>query len=135
MGSLRRGLILALAPGAALAEGEACALIRPGWDGGDVSAFSEAVALFGTPISLVLILASFAVIRFKSQLGAALVCLGWSTLASVMVFFDPTGGVRTAAASEGCIGSPVLFVTGATVLCLATLYFTGLPDKNDEPGA
>lgn len=129
MGSVRRGVILALLPTPALAE--ACDTIRPGWDGGEVSALAEAITLFSSPISLILLLCSALVFRFRSSKGALAVVLAWSFLITAITFLDPTGGVRTQAALDGCVGSPALFIAAVGAISVGMILYTGRPDKPD----
>ena len=130
MGPIRRGLILALLPAPAWAS--VCDDVRPNWDGNPVSAWSEAIHLLGSPVSLVLILAAVLVVRYRSQWGALAVCVACSLFVSALTFFDPTGGLRTAAADEGCVGSPVVFIAGVGALCVAMILFIGTPSKNEK---
>lgn len=131
MGSFRRGVILALFPTPALAE--ACDKIRPGWDGGEVGAVAEAITLFSSPIALIFLLCTALVFRFRSSWGALVLCLVWSFLITAVTFFDPTGGVRTMAAAEGCVGSPWLFTAVVGALCVGMLIYTGRPEDADAP--
>ncbi|MGK7753570.1 MULTISPECIES: hypothetical protein [unclassified Roseovarius] len=136
MGPLRRGLILAALltlPVAARAQ-DVCAKVRPGWDGAPVPAWEEAVLLFGSPASLVLLFASALVLRFRSAWGALAVFVGWSLLVSAFTLFDPTGGQRPAAAAEGCIGSPALYIAIVMAVGVGLLLYTGKP-KDDTPRA
>ena len=132
MGPVRRGLILsavlAALPVSAAAQ-DVCTTHRPNWDGMPVSALSEAILIFGSPAALILLLASVAVARFKWNWGALVVCVGWSALVSAFTFFDPTGGQRAAAAAEGCIGSPALFIAGAFAICIGLILYVGPPEK------
>jgi hypothetical protein len=123
-------LILAVMPLPAWAN-SACATIRPGWDGGTVSAIEEAITLFSSPIALVLLLASAFAIRFRSSWGALALCLAWSFLITAVTFFDPTGGLRTAATAEGCVGSPSVFIALVAALSVGMILYTGRPDKAD----
>ncbi|MCR9114981.1 MAG: hypothetical protein NXH84_17005 [Rhodobacteraceae bacterium] len=102
-----------------------CETLRPTWDGTPVSAWQEAIWLLGTPISLFLLLASALVIRFRRSWAALAVILAWSFLVSAFTFYDPTGGQRTAAAAEGCVGSPVLFIAVVGAICVGLLVYTG----------
>lgn len=118
MGSFRSGLTLVfLTSIASPARAETCAQFRPAWDGGNVNAFQEMVALFGTPISLVLLIATAFAIRFRNSWGALAVFVGWSFAVAAVTFLDPTGGMREAAAAEGCVGSPSLYIAVVFVLC------------------
>lgn len=123
--------LFALLPLPALAE--VCDKVRPSWDGTPVSALTEAVFILGSPASLVLLLATALVVRFRSSWGAVAVCVGWSMLVSAFTFFDPTGGLRTAAAAEGCIGSPSLFIAVACSLSVICILITGKPKDRDTP--
>ncbi|MEO0773577.1 MAG: hypothetical protein AAFZ04_10385 [Pseudomonadota bacterium] len=123
--------MLAILPGPAFAE--ACDKIRPGWDGGEVGVMAEAVTLFSSPIALILLLCTALVFRFRSSWGALTVCLGWSFLITAVTFFDPTGGVRTQAITEGCVGSPWLFIAVAGGLSAAMIVYTGRPAEPAEP--
>ena len=131
MGSFRRGVILALFPTPALAE--ACDKIRPGWDGGPVGPVAEAITLFSSPIALILLFLTALVFRFRSSWGALTLCLFWSFLITAVTFFDPTGGVRTLAAAEGCVGSPWLFITVVAALSVGMVLNTGKPAQNEPP--
>lgn len=131
MGSVRRGVILSLAPTPALAE--ACDKIRPGWDGGEVGAVSEAITLFSSPIALILLFLTALVFRFRSSRGALALCLFWSFLITAVTFFDPTGGVRTQAITEGCVGSPWLFIAVVGALSAGMVVYTGRPAEPDKP--
>ncbi|MEL6647915.1 MAG: hypothetical protein AAFY35_08775 [Pseudomonadota bacterium] len=132
MGSVRRGLILSLVPGPAFAE--ACDTIRPGWDGGEVSAVAEAITLFSSPIALILLFLTALVFRFRSSRGALALCLFWSFLITAVTFFDPTGGVRTQALAEGCVGSPWLFIAIVGALSVGMILYTGKPEtKGPSP--
>lgn len=134
MGPLRRGLILiqiAALPVPAWAD-SVCTQVRPNWDGTPVSAWSEAILLFGSPIALILLLATALAVRLRSTWGGLAVFVGWSFMVSAVTFFDPTGGARTAAAAEGCIGSSTLFITLVAVLSVGTLLYTGNRANPDE---
>ncbi|QFT91707.1 hypothetical protein FIU86_02555 [Roseovarius sp. THAF9] len=133
MGPLRRGLILAglsALPVSARAQ-DVCAKVRPDWDGAPVPAWEEAILLFGSPAALVLLLASALVLRFRSAWGALAVFVGWSLLVSAFTIYDPTGGQRIAAAEEGCIGSPALFVAIVMAIGVGLLLYTGKPRDED----
>jgi hypothetical protein len=110
----------------------ACASFRPDWSGDEVSALSEALLLFQTPAALVLLLASALVLRFRSAWGALAVFVGWSLLVSAFTFFDPTGGTRTAAMAEGCVGSPTLFIAIALGISVGLILYTGQPEKKES---
>lgn len=121
MGPLRRGLILAALPGSALAE--TCALQRPNWDGGPVSAIEEAIQLTSSPITLILIVLTLLVFRFRSQWGGVAIVVLWTILVSMITMMDPTG-TRASGMAEGCIGSPTLFIAAVAAICVATILYT-----------
>ena len=136
MGPLRRGLILSaplILPATARAQ-EVCAKVRPDWDGAPVPEWEEAILLFGSPAALALLLASALVLRFRSAWGALAVFVGWSLLVSAFTIYDPTGGQRIAAAQEGCIGSPALFVAIVMAIGVGLLLYTGKPRDEDAKG-
>lgn len=109
-----------------------CAQVRPDWDGGPVSAWSEAILLFGSPISLALLLCTALVLRFRTAWGGLIVFVAWSFAVSAVTFFDPTGGLRAAATAEGCIGSPTLFIALVAAIGIGTLLYTGRPKDNED---
>lgn len=121
MGPVRRGLILALMPGAAWAG--ACDTERPGWDGVAEDGIGEAIALFSTIPSLALIVATALVIRFRSTWGGLAVAVLWTGLVSLFAFVGP-GEVRRQAIVEGCIGSPSLFIGIVAAICVAMILYT-----------
>lgn len=121
MGSLRRGLILALLPSAAWAE--VCDKERPAWDGAPVTPVTEAVALFSSLPALVLICATLLALRFRHQWGGLIVVLLWSFLISAHVSLDPSG-IKAAARDEGCLGDPILFIGLVIAICIATILYT-----------
>lgn len=121
MGPLRRGLILATLPGAAMAD--ACAVQRPDWDGMPVSGVDEAIQLASSPLTLILIAATFLAIRFRSQWGGVAIVVLWTILVSMLTMVDPTG-TRAPGMAEGCIGSPTLFITAVAAICVATILYT-----------
>ena len=129
MGPLRRGLILSLLPLPAWA-GEACDAIRTGWDGTPISAWTETFFLITSPISLVLLAATVVALKFRSKWGALIVCVLWSFFVSGLTLFDMTGGLRTAAMAEGCIGSPTVFIVIVAATCVALILHTApRPEK------
>ncbi|WP_135505948.1 hypothetical protein [Roseovarius aestuariivivens] len=117
---------LVLLPGPAFAQ--SCADLRPGWDGAPVSALSEALLLFSTPLSLFLILATTLVLRFRSNWGALALAVGWSLQVWLVTFVLPSEAAR----AEGCIGSPALFILAAAALAIGAVIYTGPPTKPNE---
>ena len=123
MGPLRRGVIgvAALAPAPAFAQ--SCADMRPNWvPGTEVTAWAEAVALFSTPLPLILLVASALAFRLRTQWATVTVIVLWTLLVSLIVFTDAAG--RSAAVAEGCIGSPSIFVGAVAVLCVALALYS-----------
>lgn len=117
---------LCVLPSPAFAQ--SCADLRPDWDGVPVSAVAEAVMLFTTPLSLILLLASALVLRFRSNLGALLLVIGWSVQVYLVTFVLPSETAR----AEGCIGSPTLFILIASAIAIGAVIYTGPPQKPDH---
>ena len=133
MGPFRRGLIAAILVSLPLpAWAEVCDKVRPGWDGTPVSAWQEALWIMGSPASLVLLVASALVIRFRHAWGGLAVFVGWSFLVSAFTIYDPTDGMRAQASAEGCIGSPTLFIATVAVIAIGILLYTGKPAADAE---
>ena len=129
MKNLFNGLVLSLAPTAVLAE--VCETSRPNWDGLPASAFDEMVALMSTPPALILILASALVFRFRSQWGGLVTVVLWSIFTGFLTFFNPSE-TREIAISEGCIGSPVLFIAIVTAICVSMILYTAPRDMSGK---
>ena len=123
MGSVRRGVILAAFAGLpAPALADICAQVRPNWSGSEATALTEAVALFGTTPSLLLIVATALVVRFRSQWGGLAVVVAWAMWTSAVAL---NGNAQLAqAATEGCVGSPALFLIGVALMCAGTVLYT-----------
>ena len=121
MGSLRGGLILSLLASPAWAE--VCDKERPLWDGTQATAVSEAIALFGSPLGLILLLITAIAIRFRSAWGGLAATVGWTVFVSITVASDPTG-ITESAIREGCIGPPTLFIALSIAICIATILYT-----------
>lgn len=124
--------VLLLLPGAARAE--VCDKERPDWNGVPVTALGEAVTLLFSPIGLFLLISTVAALRFRAQWGGVVVTVGWTSFATLLTMGDPTGGVRKAAISEGCIGSPTLFIAIAAAISVGTIIYTApqrAPTKGD----
>lgn len=123
MGSLRRGVTLALLPTPALAE--VCDKVRPMWEPGtQATAWGEMLALLSSPVSLLLLAATALAIRLRSQWGALGVVACWSVWTSMIAFFGAGDEVRQMALAEGCIGSPTLFLALIAAICVATILYT-----------
>lgn len=122
-------LILVLVPKTAWAE--ICAIMRPSWDGGEVSAIQEALYLAGTVPALVLILLSALALRFRSQWGGLTVIVLWTVYITFVIRSDPDG--MDLARAEGCVGSPALFITLVAAICVATVVYTLPRPKRADP--
>lgn len=131
MGPVRRRLILGIAllsPAPAWAE--VCRELRPGWDGGTVSAFDEMLFLAQTPMVLILIVATALAVRFRSEWGGVAVVVGWSLATFIVTQWGSGDGLRSAAISEGCAGSPALFIAVAAAMCIGVVLYTApLPGR------
>lgn len=125
MGPVRGGLILSLLPGAAWAQD--CAVQRPDWDGGSVSAVQETLFLASSPAALVLLLGTAVAIRFKSQWGSLAVVLGWTAFVTFLTMLAPAS--RKLAMAEGCVGSPALFIGIIAAICVGMIFYTAPPIK------
>ena len=122
MGSFRRGLIALLAmPGTAFAG--VCESVRPNWDGTPTTPLSEALFLSGTVPVLILIVATMAALRYRSQWGGLAVVVLWTMLITILSMVDPAG-LQAAARAEGCTGSPALFIAAVAAICVATIIYT-----------
>jgi hypothetical protein len=105
--------ILALLPSTAWAE--VCATQRPNWNGTPATAIDEALALFLTTPSLLLLAATVLALRFNSQWGGLVTILLWTGLVSFRVLMPME--TNAAGMAEGCIGPPWLFIGIVIVLC------------------
>lgn len=134
MGPLRRGLILACLPGAAWAE--VCDKVRPQWTPGtEATAWTELIALMGTPPSLILLVLSALAVRFRHEWGALVVVLLWTGWISLVVFYGTDGDVQEMAVIEGCIGPPTLFIGAVAAICVSMILYVAPPfgrDQNSE---
>lgn len=134
MGPFRRRLITAivmLCPAPAWAE--VCDKQRPGWDGTPVGAWGELLYLMQTPLVLLLIAATALVLRLRSEKGGLAVVVGWSIATYLMTGQGQGDAVDNAAISEGCIGSPVLFIAVAVALSIGVVLYTApLPRRKKQ---
>lgn len=124
----RKRLLAALMLLPSQAFAQTCADLRPDWDGTQVSAISEAVLLFSTPLSLILLLASALVLRFRSNWGALALAAGWSFQVYLVTFALPSDTAK----AEGCIGSPALFILIASAIAVGAVIYTGPTAKPDS---
>lgn len=115
--------VVALLPTSAFAS--ACASVRPGWTPGTpATAFSEMLALFGTPPSLILLLATALVLRFRHKWGGLVVVVLWSTWLSLVAVIGRGNALQQQAALEGCIGTPTLFIAAVAAICILIVLYT-----------
>ena len=133
MGSFRRGLIfLVFLATPSLASAEVCSVIAPAWDGTPVSMFGELFSLFMSPISLVLLALTMISLRFRSQWSGLVTVVFWSGFVTLITMADPTG-MRVAGQTEGCIGSPALFIAAVAAICIGIVLYTA-PAKRPSDG-
>lgn len=115
-------LIVAL-PTSALAE--VCDKVRPFWTpGAQATSLDELIGLMATPPSLVLLVLTALAVRFRHQWGALVVVLAWTAWVSVIAFIGFGGETQALAMSEGCIGSPALFIAFVTAICVGMILYT-----------
>lgn len=135
MGPVRGGLILATAalatPVAAAAE--VCGKLRP-FVGPDApgTAFTEMVALMGTPPSLILLVLTALAVRFRWQWAALGVVVLWSVWVSLVAMSAPDAAML-AAIEQGCVGSPSLFIALVAAICGGVMLYTA-PRKAKPDG-
>ena len=134
MGPLRRRLIAGgtLAVAGVPAWADTCAEMRPGWDGTPVTAFQELIFLAQSPIVLVLILLTAVAVRFRSEWGGLACVVGWSIATYLVTDWSGSSATQTAAAQEGSVGSPVLFITFAAALCIGVVLYTAPLGKRKQ---
>ena len=89
-----------------------------------VSAWGEFVFLLQSPIVLILILLTAVVIRFRSEWGGVAIVVGWSIVTYLVTGWLSGSTTQTAAANEGCVGSPALFIAVAAILCIGVVLYT-----------
>ena len=94
---------------------------RLGWH--PATAISEAIALASMPLSLILVLIPALALRFRSQWGGLAAVAGWSVLISYIAFWSDQSA-RFAAAQQGCVASPALFIALVAAICLAIVIYT-----------
>ncbi|MEM7473303.1 MAG: hypothetical protein AAF340_18290 [Pseudomonadota bacterium] len=115
-------LTLLLTPTSAFAE--SCATLRPDWEPGTpATALAEAFHLFSSLPAFILLIASAIVVFKRSQWGALAVVLLWSGLVSLVTFASESL-TSSLAISEGCIGSPALFIAAVAAICTAMILYT-----------
>lgn len=106
---------------------EICSVQRPDWDGVPVTAVQETLSLASTPVVLILLLLSALAIRFKSQWGVLVLVVLWTILVSFLSIFAPNA--RTVGMTEGCIGSPALFIGIIAAICVGMIFYTAPPSR------
>lgn len=125
--ALAGGVAGACLPTTALAE--ACATLRPDWDGTAVTALDELLYLVGTAPALLLILGAALAIRLQSQWGGLIVIVLWTVLVTYILMGNQD--IARAATLEGCIGSPALFIALVAAICVAIVVRT-LPRPSER---
>ena len=108
-------------PSAAVAE--VCDKLRPGWDGAPITALQETLSLMATLPSVVLILATLVVLKFRHAWAALGVVVLWTGWVSLISMYDPDGA-QELARREGCVGSPTLFIALVAAICVAMIIYT-----------
>jgi hypothetical protein len=121
MGPVRRGLILATLPAPAWAA--VCDTHRPDWDGVQVTALGEAIALLTSPAGLIVIAITVVALRFRSQWIGLGAIVSWTVFITILTMADPEGA-RALAMEEGCVGQPTLLIGAAAAICVATAIYT-----------
>jgi len=53
----------------------------------------------------------------------------WAEAAALFGSPMATGGLRAAAMTEGCIGSPMIFILAAGAICVAVVLLSGRPAR------
>ena len=124
MGPVRRRLTLAAAvlPTPALAE--VCDKVRPRWvPGTQATAWTEAVYLFSTIPSIILLALTVLCLLYRSLWGSMIIIIFWSGLATIIRTDGPTDptGIHALALKEGCIASPALFIAAVAAICMAMI--------------
>jgi len=103
---------------------EACAVLRPDWDGTTPSMLMEAINLAAEPVSLLLLIASLCVFWWRSFWGAALISAIWAIwVADIVAQFTVHDPLFTAQ-EWGCIGDIALFLGLAIALCVVMMIYT-----------
>ncbi|WP_299286381.1 hypothetical protein [uncultured Tateyamaria sp.] len=113
-----------------MAHAEACAILRPDWDGTSVSAIGEAVGLLTAPMGLFLLAATVMAVLVRSQWGGLVAVLLWTAFITFVTMAD-SDGQRPAAMAEGCVGPPTLFIAAAAAICVAVVLYT-MPHKSGD---
>ncbi len=118
-------LLALVAPTAAWAE--VCATQRPNWNGTPATALDEALSLFLTTPSLLLLAATVLALRFNSQWGGLVTILLWTGLVSFRVLMPMEA--NAAGMAQGCIGPPWLFIGIVIALCAILVLRTSPKPK------
>ena len=120
-------LPLLLLPSQAFAE--VCDKVRPLWEpGAPATAFGEMIALFGTPPSLILLVASALVLRFRHKWAGLAVVVLWSTWLTLVTVVSAKDDIQQQAVIEGCVGSPTLFIAAVAAICIGIVLYTSPRD-------
>ncbi|MCY4292814.1 MAG: hypothetical protein OXC72_13830 [Roseovarius sp.] len=103
---------------------EICKTLRPSWDGLPIGIWVEAVSLSMTPGAIALFAATAIAAKLRNQWAGLAVCVGWCILVSIIAFYDPYGGLKSAAMEIGCVGRPTGFIMLIGLLCAALAIYT-----------
>jgi hypothetical protein len=124
--------MLSIGPGTA--EAAVCETLRPGWvEGSEATALDEALHQFSSAPALGLLAATLVAVRFRSAWGGLAVTVFWSLHTYMLVFAPGRAATRQAAAADGCVASPALFIAAVTAICIATILYTA-PSDGRSPG-
>ena len=93
----------------------------------------EALALFASPFSLILLIATVICVRFRHQWGSVAVVVLWTALVSLIALSDAGG--RADGMAEGCIGSPTLFIAIVAIMSVALILYTAPRSDTQRPDA
>ena len=120
MGPVRGGLILTVLPAPLWAQ--VCETLRPDWSGPPETMVGEALFLVTTVPSVALMCLTVLAFRLRHQWLALAATVGWTLYASIIAM--PTeGSLHIAARSEGCVGSPALFIAVIAVISVGMITY------------
>lgn len=103
---------------------EACAILRPNWDGISPSALTELFQLALEPVSIILLIATVGVFWSRSFWVSLITSLLWTLwVADIVVQFAVHDPLFTAQ-EWGCIGNIELFIGFAIALCATMMVYT-----------
>ncbi|KMW59846.1 hypothetical protein AIOL_004830 [Candidatus Rhodobacter oscarellae] len=112
---------------AAAWSGPVCAVMRPDWNGIPATLITEALHLFASGPSVLLLIGTALAFRLRHQWGALAVVVGWAVWTSIRAFPSDVG--VDLAMIEGCIGKPTLFIAIVGAMSIALIYYTAPRQK------